>query len=103
MRVGHALLLAAGLVVSMAPARAEPMACVDADALKVGLGKNLREVPAGVAVDFLGRPIVLFLSPAGTYTLALIVAGRDGRRLACIQSMGDGWQTIATPVPGKPS
>lgn len=90
-------------VIAITPARAESMACADADGLKSGLAKNSHETPVGVAVDFMGRPIVLFLSPAGTYTLALMVAGRDGRRLACVQSMGQGWQTIAPPVPGKPS
>lgn len=97
------LLLAASLLWPAA-ALADPMACAEHNALRSTLaGGKMREAPAVLASDILGHPVVIFVGPGGSWTMAVIIAGPDGRRLACIVSMGDGWSPAPPPPVGKPS
>lgn len=97
-------IIAAVLLLGSAPALADPMVCASDEALKSALAKGrTHETPAAVSVDVLGRPVVLYIGPDGDWSLAVIMKATDGRRMACLMTAGDRWQTLPVPIAGKNS
>lgn len=104
MRLGQSLFLAASMMLGPWVAHAEPMACGDLQAVTKALaGDPAREVPAARAIDVTDKPVLLFVSPSGSWTMTIIVQ-HGGRIMACILTGGTDWQAVASPatVPGNP-
>lgn len=77
------------------PAWAE---CLPLAKFALQLAGKFQEAPIARAIQG-GVPIVIFASPAGTYTVVAIV---ESGRTACTLAVGTDWQAMV-PLPGKPS
>ena len=64
-----------------------------ADVVKT-LASNFNEKPLGMGLSDSGALVVIFASPAGTWTAASVSA--EGS--ACILGAGDGWTDLTPPV-----
>lgn len=96
MRLPHTLLLVAALMLGSFPALAQ---CLPVADFAAQLASNFREKPAFRAIQD-GFPIVIFASPAGTFTVLVIV---QSGKTACVLAGGTGWQNLPPPPDGKAS
>lgn len=95
MRLPHTLLLVFSMMLGSFPAQAD---CLPVADFARQLAAKYHEVPAARAIQD-GVPIVIFASPAGTFTVVMIV---QSGKTACTLSSGRGWQVAAAP-PGPAS
>ncbi len=92
-RLGHAALLAgllvacAGAAFAPAPASAAQV-CGDRAKMVAHLGKDYRELPAGIGLTAGGAVIELFTAETGSWTILMTMPG--GR--TCVTSIGEGWE-----------
>jgi hypothetical protein len=91
LKLGRAAAIGA-LVLCAAPAVAAPCA-PRADVVKA-LASNFNEKPLGMGLAQSGALVVIFTSPAGTWTAATVSAAGQ----ACVVGSGDSWTDLAPPV-----
>lgn len=96
MRLGHALILAASLMLGSWPVQAQ-MACANLKQLTAALEKSGQH-PAFTAKFLAGLgDVVLFKSDAGAWTMVFVpVKNRD---LGCMPAVGTDWIVV---LPGDP-
>jgi hypothetical protein len=89
--------IAAVLAVLALPASAQQPQCGPLAQLHEHLAKQYDEHPAGEGATEHGMLARVYASPAGTWTFVLIRP--DG--IACVATMGEGWQQSPVKAPGK--
>jgi hypothetical protein len=95
LRLGWKTTVAAG-VAALCAASSSAMAaeCAPRAELTKVLASNFNEKPMGMGLANSGALVVIFASPAGTWTAASVSA--EGS--ACVLGAGDGWTDLAPPV-----
>jgi hypothetical protein len=68
--------------------------CALRDEVAKTLASNFNEKPIGMGLAETGALVVIFVSPAGTWTAASVSA--EGT--ACVLGIGNGWTDMAPPV-----
>jgi len=91
LRRGQAAAIGA-LVLCAAPAAAAP--CAPRAEVVKALASKFNEKPLGMGLSQSGALVVIFTSPAGTWTAATVSAAGE----ACVVGAGDGWTDLAPPV-----
>ena len=80
------------LVLCAAPAAAA--SCAPRAEVVKALASKFNEKPLGMGLAGSGALVVIFTSPAGTWTAATVSAAGE----ACVVGAGDGWTDLAPPV-----
>ncbi len=99
-RIGHAALLA-GLLAAGAGAAFTPVAaaaaqvCGDHAKMVAKLGKDYRELAAGIGLTAGGAVIELFTAETGSWTILMTTPGAR----TCVMSIGEGWEATQGPKP----
>jgi len=83
---------AVALCALAAPAMAAQ--CAPREEVAKTLASNFNEKPVGMGLANSGALVVIFVSPAGTWTAASVSA--EGT--ACVLGVGDGWTDMTPPV-----
>jgi hypothetical protein len=68
--------------------------CAPREEVAKTLASNFNEKPAGMGLADSGSLVVIFVSPAGTWTAASVSA--EGT--ACVLGVGNGWTDMTPPV-----
>ena len=68
--------------------------CAPRDEVAKTLASNFNEKPIGMGLAESGALVVIFVSPAGTWTAASVSA--EGT--ACVLGVGNGWTDMTPPV-----
>ena len=91
LRRGQAVVIGA-LALCAAPAVAAP--CAPRAEVVKALASKFNEKPLGMGLSQSGALVVIFTSPAGTWTAATVSAAGQ----ACVVGSGDSWTDLAPPV-----
>jgi hypothetical protein len=83
---------AAALCALAAPALAATT-CAPREQIAESLASQYHEKPVGMGVGASGSLVVIFASPAGTWTAVNVAPSGS----ACVLDVGDGWTTLSTP------
>ncbi len=97
LRIGRAFALsglAMGALAAPAAAAEAAATCAPRAEIVKTLASNFNEKPLGMGLSGTGSLVVIFTSPAGTWTAATVTAAGQ----ACIVGAGDGWTDLAPPV-----
>ena len=81
-------------VALLALATSANAACAPREDVVKTLASNFNEKPVGMGLSSGGSLVVIFVSPAGTWTATTVSAAGD----ACVVSAGDGWTDLTAPV-----
>ncbi len=92
LRCGQAVAIGAFALCAAAPAMAAP--CAPRAEFVKALASNYNEKPSGMGLSQSGALVVIFTSPAGTWTAATVSAAGE----ACLVGSGDGWTDLTPPV-----
>jgi hypothetical protein len=93
LRRGRTIIISAvALCAFAAPAMAAQ--CAPREEVAKTLASNFNEKPVGMGLADSGALVVIFVSPAGTWTAASVSA--EGT--ACVLGVGDGWTDLTPPV-----
>jgi hypothetical protein len=92
LRRGQTVAIGALALCVAAPAVAAP--CAPRAEVVKALASNFNERPLGMGLSASGALVVIFTSPAGTWTAATVSAAGQ----ACVVGSGDGWTDLAPPV-----
>ena len=68
--------------------------CAPREEVAKTLASDFNEKPAGMGLADSGSLVVIFVSPAGTWTATSVSA--EGT--ACVLSVGNGWMDLTPPV-----
>jgi hypothetical protein len=81
----------AALCAFAAPALAAQ--CAPRDQITQSLASHYNEKPVGMGLSASGGLVVMYASPAGTYT-AVVVSAQGA---ACVVDVGEGWTDTSSP------
>ena len=87
------VLVAATAALCAVTAPAFAAQCAPREQITKTLASDYHEKPVGMGVGNSGSLVVIFASPAGTWT-AVAVTGAGS---ACVLDVGDGWTSVSEP------
>ena len=72
---------------------ASAVECAPRDQVKEKLAHDFDEKPVAMGLSVAGAALVIFASPAGTWTTTLVTP----QGAACVVDIGEGWTDVSTP------
>lgn len=97
LRAALAVLLAAPFMATAAGAPPLVVPCGEHAAVLAGMAKRHGEVPVARGLDAAGNLVEVLAAPGGSFTVLSVTP--EG--IACLMSVGEGWQTVAPKAAEK--